>query len=75
MSTEDSRLKTDGLCASQVAVWILLIITDTLWIVGWNVPFLLQYCKSLSAAVIYSHVSCVLQFLSYGGTAPHVETF
>jgi hypothetical protein len=65
MSTEDNHLKTDELCASQVAVWILLIIADTLWIIGWNVPFLLQYCESLSAALIYSHVSCVLQFLSW----------
>ena len=74
MSTEDSHLKTDEMCASQVVVWMLLIVTDTLRIIGWNVRVLLRYCERLFAALIYSHVACVLQFLSYGGTAPLVKT-
>jgi len=55
MSTEDRHLKTVEMCASQVVVRMLLIITDTLRIIGWNVPVLL-YCERLFAALVYSHV-------------------
>ena len=41
VSAEDSHPKTDEMCASQVVVWMLLMITDTLRIIGWNVPVLL----------------------------------
>lgn len=66
MSTEDSYLKTDGMCASHVVVWMLLIITNTMRIIGWNAQFFCDIARAfLQPSFIHIqhmyYISCLME--------------